>query len=311
LSLARGFELQSSPMREAPKRLPDQGNTDALRLVRLAQLMNIVAGSADVPIGLIDGPVADHPDLSDNLMPVPGVSGACTADTASCAHGTFVAGILSARRGTGAPAICPECPLLVRPIFTDGHLAAGTVPSTTSQELAASIVECVQSGARILNVSASVSHAHGEAARKLADALDWAVKKGTIVVAAAGNQGTVGSSAITGHRGVLPVASYSCAGQPLSGSNLGASIARRGLGAPGDWVTSLAPGGGSLRAGGTSAAAPFVTGAIALIWSMFPSAPAASIRLALAAAAGRARGVVPPLMDAWGAYRAMESITRR
>jgi subtilisin family serine protease len=258
--------VQSPPIPEArPKRLPEQGNADALRLVRLGPLMDIASGRADVLIGLIDGPVADHPDLTKNIRPVPGRAAACTFGTASCAHGTFVAGILSARRGTEAPAICPECTLLVRPIFTDVQLDAGMVPSTTSQELAASIVECLESGARILNVSASVSHAHGDGARKLADALDWAVRKGAIVVAAAGNQGTVGSSAITGHRGVIPVASYCRAGRPLSGSNLGASIARRGLGAPGDSVRSLASGGGSFRSGGTSAAAPFVTGAIALI----------------------------------------------
>jgi hypothetical protein len=41
-------------------------------------------------------------------------------------------------------------------------------------------------------------------------------------------------------------------------SNLGGSIGRRGLGAPGDGVTSLGTGGEPLTLGGTSVAAPFV-----------------------------------------------------
>jgi subtilisin family serine protease len=306
--------LRSSAIeaREAyPRRASEQVNTDALSLVHLAPLMDVTSGRAEVIIGLIDGPVADHADLTKSIRLVPGRAAACSPGSASCVHGTFVAGILSARRGSEAPAICPGCTLLVRPIFAAGQLDADSIPTTTSQELAAAIIECLESGARILNVSASVARAHGPGALKLAEALDWAVRMGAVVVAAAGNQGIVGSSAITRHRGVIPVVSYSRAGRPLTGSNLGASIARRGLGAPGEAVKSLASGGGSIRSGGTSAAAPFVTGTIALVWSAFPAATAASIRLALATSAGRGRGVVPPLLNAWSAYRAMAVMPRR
>jgi len=273
--------------------------------------MDVTSGRAEVIIGLIDGPVADHPDLTRSIRQVPGQVAACSPGSESCAHGTFVAGILSARRGARAPAICPGCTLLVRPIFAAGKVGVGSIPTTTSHELAEAIVECLEGGARILNVSAAVAHAHGAGAYKLTEALDWAVRKGAVVVAASGNQGVVGSSAITRHRGVIPVVSYSRAGRPLSGSNLGASIARRGLGAPGEAIKSLACDGGSFRSGGTSTAAPFVTGTIALIWSVFPAVPAASIRLALATSAGRSRGVVPPLLNAWSAYQVMTVMPRR
>ncbi len=56
----------------------------------------------------------------------------------------------------------------------------------------------------------------------------------------------------------------------MAASNLGSSIARRGLMAPGDAVTSLGTNGQTVTSGGTSAATPFVTGAIALLWSIFP-----------------------------------------
>ena len=47
------------------------------------------------------------------------------------AHGTYVAGILAARRGSGAPAICPGCTLLVRPIFLETASDNAEMPSAT------------------------------------------------------------------------------------------------------------------------------------------------------------------------------------
>jgi len=88
-------------------------------------------------------------------------------------------------------------------------------------------------------------------------------------------------------------------------SNLGASIGRCGLGAPGEAVTSLGVTN-PLTMGGTSAATPFVTGAAALIWSDFPGATAAEVRSAVTmAAAPRRTTIVPPLLNAWASYQAM------
>ena len=68
--------------------------------------------------------------------------------------------------------------------------------------------------------------------------------------------------------------------------------------APGDAVTSLSAGGQPLTFGGTSVAAPFVTGAIALLWSEFPAASAAQIKLAvIQTSKSRRATVVPPLLD--------------
>src|SRR5262249_22137286 len=95
----------------------------ALELVKLTPLIDRAGGSPDVRIGLIDGPVAiNHPELaSDRIEAIPGNSRAACIQTnsAACVHGTFVAGILSAKRGSIAPAVCPNCTLMVRPIFTE------------------------------------------------------------------------------------------------------------------------------------------------------------------------------------------------
>jgi subtilisin family serine protease len=281
-----------------------------LDLVRLTPLMDRTSGSADVTIGLIDGPVAmNHPELASlQIREIPGNgSGACTqANSTACLHGTFVAGILFAKRGSVAPAICPKCTLLVRPIFVETTAANGEMPSTTPEELAQAILDCIEARARVLNVSAAIAQPSSKSERTLEEVLDHAARRGVIVVAAAGNQGTLGSTAITRHPWVIPVVAYDLQGMLMGQSNLGSSIGRRGLGAPGDRITSLGAEGKPLTLGGTSAAAPFVTGTIALLWSEFPAASATDMKFAVTQNRTlRRKTVVPPLLNAWAAYQTM------
>jgi len=97
-------------------------------------------------------------------------------------------------------------------------------------------------------------------------------------------------------------------GTPLNESNLGSSIGKRGLSAPGAGITSLGTEGQTLTLGGTSVAVPFVTGAIALLFSLFPATAAAQVRLAIAPSPTPRRAtVVPPLLDAEAAYRVLQA----
>jgi len=281
-------------------------------LVRLPDLMKRGQGRPEVTIALIDGPVASNlPDLaSATIREIPGkLKGTCArADTVACTHGTFVAGMLAARRGSAAPAICPACTLLLRPIFAEAVNGNGHLPSATPEELAEAIVDCVEAGAKVINLSAALVQPSLKGESRLEQALDYAAQRGAITVAAAGNQGTVGSSAITRHPWVIPVAACDLKGRPLGESNLGSSIGRRGLSAPGEGVTSLGPDGKPQTFGGTSAAAPFVTGAIALLWSLFPKAPPAEVNLAVTRSGRQPhKALVPPLLNASAAYEVMAS----
>jgi subtilisin family serine protease len=268
------------------------------------------SGRIEIKIGLIDGPVAiDHPDLAArNILMVPGKQfGACsTANSLACLHGTFVAGMLLAKRGSAAPAICPGCTLLVRPIFTESAPANRDMPRAKPEELAQAITETVDAGARIINLSAAVSQPSARGERELEEALNYATRRNVIVVVAAGNQGTVGASVITRHCWVIAVAACDAQGWMMTASNLGSSIGRNGLTAPGADITSLAASGKPQKFGGTSAAVPFVVGAIALLWSEFLSASAVQIKLAVTHARGpRRNAIAPPLLDAWAAFESM------
>jgi subtilisin family serine protease len=282
---------------------------DPLDLVKLSQVMELTTGRADIMVGLIDGPVAiSHFDFAGgNICEVPGKAAACAqATSAACLHGTFVAGILSAKRGSPAPAICPNCTLIVCPVFAEAVAGNLESPSAEPEELAAAILECIDAGARVINLSLALMRSSAQAKRALLQALDHAARQGVIIVAAAGNQGTVSSTVITAHPWVIPVAACDLRGRPLNQSNLGHSIGRHGLRAPGEQITSLGSEGEPLILGGTSAAAPFVTGAIALVWSQFPSASTADLCLAFIRAHARARpNVTPPLLNAWAAYQLM------
>ena len=100
---------------------------NVLDLVKLTPLMELTSGRSEIVIGLVDGPVViGHPDLAgENVREIPGrVGGTCAqASSLACMHGTFVAGILCAKRSSAAPAICPGCTLLVRPIFSETPVA--------------------------------------------------------------------------------------------------------------------------------------------------------------------------------------------
>jgi len=286
------------------------GISDCLHLVRLAPLMEQTRGTPEIKIGLIDGPVViDHPDLeSENIREVPGkFAGTCAlSGSVACKHGTFVSGILLAKRGSAAPAICPGCILLVRPIFPESLSGNGHMPNATARELAAAMVETIDAGARIINLSVGVIDRSARGEAELQFALDYAAQRAVIVVAAAGNDGVVSSSVITRHPWVIPVAGCDLQGRLLSQSNLGSSIGTRGVLAPGDNIASLGPDGDPAILAGTSVAAPFVAGALALLWSQFPTAPAAELLVAVRGSRrpGRA-GIVPGMLDAWSGHKLM------
>jgi subtilisin family serine protease len=284
-----------------------------LGLVKLPDLMELSAGSSDVRVGLIDGPVAvGHSDLAGNIREAPGAAAACAeATSAACVHGTFVAGVLCAKRGSVAPAVCPDCTLVVRPVFAEAATGNLDSPSAEPEELAAAILACIEAGARVINLSLALMQSSPQARQALRQALDYAARRGVLIVAAAGNQGDVGGTTITAHPWVVPVGACDLRGRPLNESNLGHSIGRRGVLAPGEQVTSLGSEGKPLTLGGTSAAAPFVTGAIALIWSLIPTASGAELRLAMLQAHARARTTVtPPLLNAWAVYQILLATTR-
>lgn len=275
------------------------GSADPLGLVRLTELARLSAGRRELQIGLVDGPVdVGHPELAGaSIRHIGGVTPQ-PRDSNAVRHATFAAGTLVGRRGGLTPALVPCCPLLVGSIF--GGASRGNVPSASPTDLADALTALVAAGARVINVSAELVSASPDSQQRVGAALDHAARRGVLVVGATGNRGRLGSSVLTRHPWVIPVVACDLAGAPARYSNLSRSSARHGLRAPGEGVTGPAPGGGLVTLTGTSVAAPLVTGAIALVWSLNLQAAPHAIRAAILGL-GRRRGIVPPLLDAWTA----------
>jgi subtilisin family serine protease len=295
---------------------------DPLNLVRVRSLMAISSGTPNVTIGLIDGPVdLSHPAFDGSKISAVNQSqiAACkNASSIACRHGTFITGILCAKRGLAAPAICPGCKLLLRPIFmeeTADNSSKGinkediVFPSTRPEELSEAITDVVDAGARIINLSLGLSASSLIRYPILQEAYDYARLHGAIIVAASGNQGNIGSISLLQNEWIIPVAACNEYGQLDPISNFGPSIGYRGLMAPGINITSTNSGGGYTKMSGTSFAAPFVTGSIALLWCIFSKATATELihAIRLADSSRSHKSIIPPLLNIEDTYRILRS----
>jgi subtilisin family serine protease len=199
--------------------------------------------------------------------------------------------------------------VIIRPIFIEKRSERIQTPAATPDELADAIVECVREGARIINLSVALTGGFIRLPARLQDSLDEALHRGVVIVAAAGNQGSIGSSSISRHPVVIPVAGCDSSGNPILTSNTGHSIRKRGVSAPADRVTSINATGGLLTWSGTSVAAPLVTGAVALLWSEYPTATTAEIMACVAPQSARRSATgIPPMLDAWKAFTALRAL---
>ncbi len=276
----------------------------------LAGLVGRTSGRHVLKVAIIDGPVdGSHPDLRAATITQLGASSASCRATASlaCTHGTFIAGILVAGRSSMAPALCPDCSLLVRPIFCEA-LDFNQCPVVNEDDLAVALMAVIDAGARIVNLSLGLARGTGPGVKRLYRVYDRARDLGVLLVGASGNQRQQQVNPLFAHPWIIPVAAADRWGRVDPNSNLGDFVSRQGLLAPGVEVLSLAAGGGTRRMSGSSCAAPFVTGALALLWSLYPQATAEQLRRAILRP-DAARISEPPLLDGEVSRRALAGIT--
>jgi subtilisin family serine protease len=280
---------------------------DALAFIDADELMRRSRGDAGVTVGIVDGPVDTTLQVfASTRIEEIGGGRASAGNGRGSFHGTFVAGILAAERGSGTPGLCPGCRCLVRPVFdTDG--TTDRPPSCSPDTAASAIFDLLAAGANVINLSIGLTSASMTSPVLFQSAIAEAIRRDALIVMAAGNQGWLGSSSLTRHPWVIPVGACDARGVPLKSCNLAPSIARQGLLAPG-CTQSVVPGGGLASIQGTSVAAPFVTGIAALLRSAAPDAIAVVIRQALLGPRGGS--IVPPLLNARLAFGRLGGLIR-
>src|SRR5581483_8920856 len=186
-------------------------------------------------------------------------------------HGTFVAGILGAAGGNavGIIGVAQEKILPVKVMDANGG---------TEADLATGIQTCLDNGARVLSMSLHAT----EPSALLNASLASALSAGAVVVAAAGNEGTSQVDYPASYPGVIAVGAATPSAELAPFSNHGS---RLDLVAPGVNITSTVPGAMYARTGGTSAAAPFVSGTAALMLDLNPALTGAQVASILKATA--------------------------
>ena len=206
-------------------------------------------------------------------------------------HGTFIASLIAGHgsgpgRADGVIGVAPAARILAVRVILDADEPGFPVYNATARyedAIARGIRYAVRQGVAVINMS--LGSASGTP--QLRRAIGYAIARGVVVVASAGNDGTApGRSSPYSYpasfTGVISVAAVGTGHRRAPFSDRNASVV---ISAPGVDVTGAAPGGGYLVINGTSPASAFVAGVVALIRSRYPQLGPALVRQAMVSSA--------------------------
>ncbi|MDP9797582.1 type VII secretion-associated serine protease mycosin [Catenuloplanes nepalensis] len=233
---------------------------------------------AGVTVAVIDSGVnGDHPVLAGKVaggrdFGFQDFGGQCDL----VGHGTVVAGIIAGRDGVDASfsGIAPDARILpLRVLDEDDFEVDASAPGRIAQ----AIEFAVDQGVTVINLSLETADSEGMRA-----AIAYAEQKDVVVIAAAGNlreeQSESGTIFPAAYETVVAVAGIDEAGKHVGSSVRGAFV---DVAAPGFNIFGPAPTGDKYvgeAEGGTSFAAAYVSGTVALLRSYYPEMPAKEVR---------------------------------
>ncbi len=262
-----------------------------LRFISAPEAWDISTCDQEITVAMIDtGLQITHPDISQNLWQNPDeiIDGTDNDGNAlvddiygwdfvngdnnpadDYGHGTHIAGIIGAvgSNGIGITGVCWRVKLMPLKILdADGY-------GTVADEIQA-IMYAVEKGADVINAS----FGGGNYSNAERDAISMAKEAGVLFVSAAGNGGEdyIGDNidifpfypASYSLENIVSVTANGSSGTLATFANFGATSVD--LAAPGVYILSTQPGNSYIEKTGTSMATAFVTGAMALMKSIYP-----------------------------------------
>lgn len=240
---------------------------------------NEIPSTSNIIVGVIDSGIQlDHPDLNVCSYSWDSYNGT-SPSLERTSHGTNVAGVISAlNNSVGSVGIAP-CVSVMSMSNVLGAPSSSLTSATIAMNLAASIKKAVDNGASVINCSWSGATADWN----IEFAIDYAITngrngKGSVLVCSTGNgdfQFLAYPASHTPESDIISVGAFHYDGHRLCNASSGLSGSNYGTGldvvAPGikiattdsnsSWITTFS---------GTSAAAPHVSAAAALILTINP-----------------------------------------
>ncbi|MFZ4403470.1 MAG: S8 family peptidase [Pseudobdellovibrionaceae bacterium] len=285
---------QKSPRPYLTENLQSQDSSWGIDLIEAKSLwlQNIVG--ENITVAVVDSFVdITHPQLSSHIYTnknelangkdddyngyvddLHGISLAGAGSAVKSQHGTHIAGIIAADPNVGlAMGVAPKATILPAQFLDDeggGNLGDALL----------AIQYAVDQGAKIINASWGGSECNSTFRQALVEL----EKRNVLFVAAAGNDGRDLDSYSVSPASFnlsfqITVAAASVNDLMTSWSNRSFNLVH--IAAPGESILSTVPDNKLAYFSGTSMAAPFVSGAAALLWSAYPQASVQQIRAAL------------------------------
>jgi hypothetical protein len=227
----------------------------------LRELWLKTTGDPRIRIAVLDGPVdLHHPSLATSTLK----NDDCASRTRGegvLRHGTHIASLIFGQHSSPVKGVAPNCSGMILPIFDD-------VGSTSQVQLAYRINQAIEAKASIINISAGQLSESGVPHPLLESALQLCKKTRTLVVAAAGNEGSACAHVPGASPMVLVVGATDEYGQPTRFSNWSELYVSHGIVAPGVELLGAGLEGKLESQSGTSHAAAIVSGVAGLLLSM-------------------------------------------
>jgi membrane-anchored mycosin MYCP len=228
---------------------------------------------AGVTVAIIDSGVSGaHPALDGKVARGTDFVTPGAGDCDENGHGTLIAGLIAGRQtvsnGYAFHGVAPGAQVVPVRVLRDQT-------RSFNDDLPARIAEAIRwavdvGGAEVMNLSLTTTHSPD-----LEAAIRYAVGKGVVLVAAAGNEGAAAQPGApvypASYDGVIAVASIDREDKHVGSSTAGSYV---DIAAPGVEIAGPSPAGGGYlfsEQGGTSFAAAYVSGVAALIRSYDPT----------------------------------------
>jgi subtilisin family serine protease len=257
--IASGAEVEPNLVRRAAVVPNDPGYSSRqvsyMEAINLPAAWDLTIGRDDLVVAVVDSGVdLDHPDLAGRLVQGIDIVNGDNLPDDDLGHGTMVAGIVAARtsNGTGVAGVTWRGGLMPVKVLDANGVG-------NDADIAAGIVWAADHGAAVINLSLGGPGS----SRILQTAIDHAVARNVVVVAAAGNEGTSEPNWPAAAVGAVAVGATDGSNNRASFSNFGPWL---DLMAPGTRIFSTATGVDFPYAlgSGTSYSTPIVAGAALL-----------------------------------------------